>query len=205
MLPGRLSRATRILHAMTQATRSRDTLPAWLGFLPPRAPEERRRSPRPAETRTEAAATTPAPPEPEAASTVGAGVVRAVVTREAIAMLWISKEQVDAFERELLETFADEMVEHARLYFPEQCSLMDEHQVRELIAGGIEKAQRYGIRTSRDVTLFLNLMFVFGADFDTNPSLLWSSRVFGGLHDGGVVSVDELYERAITDLRGDYE
>jgi len=120
-------------------------------------------------------------------------------------MLRIRQEQVDVFEQELLEVYINEMIDHARLYFPEPCASKDERQLREFIVDGIRKAHKYGIRTSRDITLFLNLMFVFGSDFDADPSLPWSERIFSGWSDGAVVSVDHLYERALMDLRGDYE
>src|SRR5215203_5799575 len=89
----------------------------------------------------------------------------------------IRSEQMSTFSRAAVETFEDHMVVHLNKCFPAQCQAGGEQKVRETIRYGIERASTYGIKAQRDVCKYIDLMFVYGRDFDKDPNLTWPSAV----------------------------
>jgi hypothetical protein len=112
-------------------------------------------------------------------------------------MLTIRQEQMEALGRMMLERFADDMVRHLRESFPSKCAALGEVGVRDAIQDGISRAGRYGVQKHSDICRFIDMMFVFGADFDTNPKMLWAARI---LTDPSITDPDtrmyRLYEEA---------
>ena len=53
----------------------------------------------------------------------------------------VRKEQVDVLRRAALDAFEQDMVEHARKYFPNHCRIGGESAVRTMIRLGIEKGR----------------------------------------------------------------
>jgi hypothetical protein len=112
-------------------------------------------------------------------------------------MLKIRKEQREALGKVMLDQFAGEMVGHLRKFFPAQCDSLGEAGLDEFIQYGISRAASYEIKKHRDICRFVDMMFVFGRDFDTNPKVPWASRI---LNDPAIVDpdtrIDRLYEEA---------
>ena len=98
--------------------------------------------------------------------------------------------------------YEDRMTEHLRRCFPDQCEKMDEPGIRRIIAQGIEHAKRYNIVTERDVCLFIDLMFIFGEEFDTSPNLPWMSEILTDPHRTDPSrKIDHLYDVALEVLK----
>lgn len=113
-------------------------------------------------------------------------------------MLTIRKKQMEALGRMMLDQFADEMVGHLRKFFPAACDSLGETGVNETIQYGISKAGKYGIEIHRDICRFIDLMFVFGRDFDTNPEVPWASRI---LNDPAITDADTRIDRLLEEAR----
>ena len=91
-------------------------------------------------------------------------------------MLKIRQAQMKLFaDREVLK-FEDWMVSHIRKFFPRATARRDETQLRALIRSGIQRAADHGIRSRRGVCKYIDLMVVFGADFDVHPDHPWAAR-----------------------------
>lgn len=69
------------------------------------------------------------------------------------------------------------MVVHLETFFPERAAELGPQGVRDAIELGQKKAAKYDIYTERDVCKFLNFMFAFGFDFDTDPELPWAKAI----------------------------
>ena len=73
---------------------------------------------------------------------------------------------------------------------------IDGERLHAMKAAGCEVIS-YGVESEYDVSRYLNLMVVFGDDFDTDPAHPWASDILtleGGC--GGTVRMDALYEEA---------
>jgi len=107
------------------------------------------------------------------------------------------EKQVAAFRNDKLKKFEDRMLVHLEKFFPMQCKAADETQVREIIRYGIKSAAQYGITAERDVCKYIDLMVVFGRDFDRDPKVPWARSILDDdrAKNPGVI-VDRLYEEA---------
>ncbi|HRI64985.1 MAG TPA: hypothetical protein PK156_12140 [Polyangium sp.] len=92
-------------------------------------------------------------------------------------MLTIRREQFDEIGRRLAFRWEDTMVLHLETFFPERTAELGERGVREAIVLGQKKAAKYDIYTERDICKYLNFMFAFGFDFDTDPELPWAKQI----------------------------
>jgi len=115
-------------------------------------------------------------------------------------MLIIRKEQVGAFNKAMLERFENLMVDHLAMYFPDQCEKMGEESVREAILYGMERAKTYGIIIEQDISMYLNLMFTFGRDFDKDSALTWMAEILNNENLGASSRMKVLYTEAEKNL-----
>jgi hypothetical protein len=88
-------------------------------------------------------------------------------------MIVIRDEQRKVFEDAALRAFEDEMVEHLKEFTPNHCAILKEAGVRQVIRLGLERAKRHGLTNRGPVRFYIELMFMFGSDFDTDPMLPW--------------------------------
>jgi len=110
-------------------------------------------------------------------------------------MLEIRSEQVAAFEQAGFRAFEHEMVEHLAKFSPQHCEVMGEPRVRNVIQLGMARAKTYGFTNRGPVRFYLEMMFMFGTDFDTDPLLPWVAKI---LNDTAMADqmkrADQLYE-----------
>jgi hypothetical protein len=85
-------------------------------------------------------------------------------------MLTIRAEQMERFEEAATKGFEDRMLPFLTSYFPEQSKQLGEENIRALIQYGISRSRAYGIVTEIDVGQYIALMFIFGGNFDTDPT-----------------------------------
>jgi hypothetical protein len=92
-------------------------------------------------------------------------------------MYTIRRSQIEAMSELLAHRWEERMVIHLETFFPEACAERGPAGVRAAIDLGVKKAARYNIFSERDVCKFLNFMFVYGFDFDVDPSLPWAAEI----------------------------
>ncbi len=92
-------------------------------------------------------------------------------------MVVIRKQQMDDMSPDEVRKFEDRMLEHLRECFPEECEDMSEDELREMIRHGVDKAESYGIDAEDDVCGYIDVMAVFGPDFDTDPECAWAAAI----------------------------
>ena len=113
----------------------------------------------------------------------------------------LRREQIEVFRELMSKRFEDRMVAHLERHFPEQCRALGEAGTREAIQYGIEQAASYRIVAERDVCKYIDVMFAYGRDFDTDPKLPWAGAILRDETLGGPRDrVDRLCSVAIEHL-----
>ena len=103
---------------------------------------------------------------------------------------------MEALSEHMGRQFEDRMVKHLRATFPEQTLPFDDNGLRNLIVGGIKRAEGYGIVFEDDIQRYLEYMMVLSQDFDTNPHTSWAGDILrGGDTDGAqkMTRIDNAY------------
>ena len=85
---------------------------------------------------------------------------------------------------------------HLRKYFSETCAELGEEGLRDAVRHGIQRAKFYGIQAERDAVKYLNLMFVFGRDFDTDPRFPWAASMLRSTDYGPTLRINQVYSDA---------
>ncbi len=112
-------------------------------------------------------------------------------------MLMIRKEQTEAFREYMLKKFENLQVTHLNKYYPEDFQALGEEDVREAIRYGIKQANTYNILIENDVSRYINLMFSFGRNFDTDLDSGWAAEILNDESSlSGSVKMDRLYDEA---------
>jgi hypothetical protein len=116
-------------------------------------------------------------------------------------MLRIRKEQYEELGKVSLKRFEDSMVEHIREFFPKYYQIHKEPLIRNVILYAVDRAESYGLVTERDVCLYINLVFLLGSNFNTDPQLPWAAAI---LNDetitDSVTRIDRLHDKGMEYL-----
>jgi hypothetical protein len=84
--------------------------------------------------------------------------------------MWtIRQEQTEAFRQHHLQKFEDEMVEHSKEFAPPICKVIGDEQLRAVIGSASGRAGAYGFTNRGPIRLYIEMMFLFGSAFDTDP------------------------------------
>jgi hypothetical protein len=81
----------------------------------------------------------------------------------------IRLEQMRVFEQAARRQFEEEMIAHSKDFTPHLCEIIGEEQLRLAIHSSIKRAESYGFSNRGPVRLFIEMMFLCGSAFDTDP------------------------------------
>jgi hypothetical protein len=113
-------------------------------------------------------------------------------------MLVIRQEQMEVFRTAALRTFEDEMVGHLAGFSPPLFQAIGEVPLRNAIRLGTERAATYGFTLRGPVRLYLELMLLFGSQFDTDPQYPWATKILADRDSSPQMGRAEcLYERSM--------
>jgi hypothetical protein len=73
--------------------------------------------------------------------------------------------------------FQDALGGVLRYFCPHKCDVQGEEANRALVREGLDRAEEYGIESSRGLTVYITLMFLLGAGFDQDPMYPWAGQV----------------------------
>lgn len=88
-----------------------------------------------------------------------------------------------AFEQVALRPFEDEMVLHSQAFSPRLCEVIGEDQLRVALRRSMNKAGGYGLTNRGPMRLFIEMMFLYGSDFDTDPQYPWAAKILRSTED----------------------
>lgn len=92
-------------------------------------------------------------------------------------MLTIRKEQLAVFGPVGKKIFEDKVLAHLKKVFPEKYEALGEPKLRETIQYGTQRATSYRITSERDVCKYIDLMILYGRDFDKDPAHTWAQSI----------------------------
>lgn len=114
-------------------------------------------------------------------------------------MLRISDQQLELFEQAAARNFEDQMVEHLREFTPKHSEILGEDGVRRIIRLGQERAKNYGFVNRGPVRFYIELIFMLGSDFDTDPQLPWAAEVLNdSMIPNQTVRADQLHDKVMN-------
>lgn len=109
-------------------------------------------------------------------------------------MLVIRPEQMRVFEKAQVERFADELVTHIEGFAPIQFVPMGKGAVRNTISLGLKNARRHGFIRKGSARFYVEVMFMLGSFFDTDPQYRGITQALFDQNDAGeLVRADRLY------------
>jgi hypothetical protein len=108
----------------------------------------------------------------------------------------VRREEKEAAREAALREFEDWVVAHVERCLPDRWTVLGETGVREVIRLGIERAAAHGIEAERDVCKLVDLMLVFGVDFDSERR--WAREILSAKEDQ-FVRMRRLFERGIVE------
>jgi hypothetical protein len=93
----------------------------------------------------------------------------------------IRQEQMEAFAVDGLAKFEEDMLVHFKGFAPKHYEVIGERGTREVIRLGMERSRSYQLTRRGAVRFYIELMFMFGSDFDTDPQLPWAAETLNDL------------------------
>lgn len=84
-------------------------------------------------------------------------------------MLKIRPEQMRVLEAYAEKNFINEMIEHSKEFSPKLCSTLSEAQLHIVVGQAIQGATKYGFTNRGSIRLYIEMVFLFGSSFDTDP------------------------------------
>ena len=101
-------------------------------------------------------------------------------------MLAIREAQFAVFSQLEVRKFEEWMLAHLKKFFPGQCAAAGDQRLLETVQYGIRRAAVHGITAKHDVCKYIDLMIVFGRDFDTDRRSQWAGEILGRRRNLGV-------------------
>ena len=117
-------------------------------------------------------------------------------------MFRIRKEQMQAFEKAVEKNVECSLYGHINRIWPQRCRKMGEEMVRQWIRQTVQKAGKYGIQDEYDLSRYMDLTFMLGADFDTSGDTPWAGQVLADPDLSAGTKLDRLCRLAEGHLRG---
>jgi hypothetical protein len=69
-----------------------------------------------------------------------------------------------------------QILEHLAEFFPDHCATLRPESLRAHVESAIARARSHGLTEGPHICLFVDLVFLFGHDFDSEP---WAARILG--------------------------
>ena len=93
--------------------------------------------------------------------------------------LTIRQRQMAVFSQVEVQKFEAWVVAHLKRFFPRQCAAAGELRLRDTVHYGVQRAAAHGITAKCDVCRYIDLMIIFGRDFDTDKRTRWAAQILG--------------------------
>ena len=111
-------------------------------------------------------------------------------------MLIIRPEQMKAFQKAALRNLSKEMVERAAEFAPFAHENIGRAGVARVVDIGIESAERHGLTEPGPVRAYIEIMFLLGTFFDSDPQYPWAPEILSAEQGPDqVLKADRLHAR----------
>jgi len=85
----------------------------------------------------------------------------------------IQKEQVAVLKGQALEGFLKQAVLHLRRDLTDLTATYSDNELRQRIKTRMERARAYGLSNKREIMCFVDVSFLLGERFDSDPAHAW--------------------------------
>lgn len=109
-------------------------------------------------------------------------------------MLVIRKEQMAVLRAYMTGRFRAKVLKHFRTDLTEETRPLSREAALALVDEGLARARTYGVRSERDVMLFIDLMVLYSPQFEDTPALGWSKRILQNPELSGDVKMSLIYQ-----------
>jgi len=116
-------------------------------------------------------------------------------------MLIVRKEQMEALDREMLESFFRRLVAHLRQLFPAETAEWDDARAREFAAAGVAAAKELNLVAERDAVRFVDLLLALGPDFPAAERFAPVRAILEARQRGGSARMDAVFAEVAADPR----
>lgn len=89
----------------------------------------------------------------------------------------LTRRHMAALGRAAREGFIDRLAGHVARVFPQRASEMDSPDAFDRLEKVIARAKSYGLTTERGITLFVDLVYGLGEDFDEQLEHRWIKNI----------------------------
>ncbi len=110
-------------------------------------------------------------------------------------MFKLRKEHLDAFEAQVVKLFTARLLAHLKAVWPAECKELGEAPLAELVRKAIQRAAALGLSSEYDVARFIDLFFLLGTEFETNPLAGWTRPILTDPALQPTARMDMLYLR----------
>lgn len=116
-------------------------------------------------------------------------------------MLVIREAQLKAFEDRALDDYIKELAQHCREFAPALCRTLSDKQLHHALHQGIDRAESHGSTLRGPTRFYIDMMFLFGIGFDTDPQYPWAAELLAGKNKMGEMDrAEALYARTMDYL-----
>jgi len=110
-------------------------------------------------------------------------------------MLIIRKEQLAVLEAHMLGRFRERLLRHLRIELPAETQTLADEQLFPMIDDGLRRGRGFGVTTERDLTLFVDLLFLHSPHFEEAPDMAWAKKILVNCELAGENKMSLIYQR----------
>src|SRR5262245_34621128 len=115
--------------------------------------------------------------------------------------MWkIRPEQAESLRQAGMKEFEDSLVKHLQGFIPKLAAVLGEDGLREVIRYGWERAAGHGWTSGGSIRFDIEMVFLFGAEFDTDPQYPWAGQILNDKETGPQERADRLHVKAMEFL-----
>jgi hypothetical protein len=104
---------------------------------------------------------------------------------------------MDAFRGAAMSDYENRLLKYLRECFPEQVKTDGDAKTRMTIREGIQRASEHALITELDTALYIEVMYLLGPEFETDPRYPWAGEILRGPAD----KAKRLHSRASEVIR----
>jgi hypothetical protein len=113
----------------------------------------------------------------------------------------VRRSQLDAFAAQSARQFKNDLLDHIRRCFPRDYSRLGDSRTREFVDVGVDRARRYGFASKKGICGFVDLMLIFGPQFDDDSRVPWARAILNNRSTAEAAKMQSLIENADAFLR----
>jgi hypothetical protein len=104
-------------------------------------------------------------------------------------------EQLRAMGAVLFDQFVEQVVEHVREVFPRRALALGDAAVRAVVQKALARGKEHGLKRERNLTLFVDLYFALGEDWESMPGALWLRKILNDRSRSDDARIRLIYRR----------